>query len=146
MRRMGGRWRWVVLFGLLSGGCYQWVQVPPAELPKLDRREPAATATVATADGKTVDVDGDFAVRVTTRHDSFDFTSPISCTVTPERLQIAEVGAAPVLVSHGDIERAEVYRYRKTLSRTLMVGGAVVAVLLGYLAFHQMTDHSGGVK
>jgi hypothetical protein len=142
---MGGRWRTVVLFGLLSAGCYQWVQVPPAELPKLDRREPAA-ATVATADGKTVDVDGDFAVRVTTRRDSFDFTSPIKCTVTPERLEIAEVGAAPVLLSHADIERADVYRYRETLSRTLMVGGAVLAVFLGYLAVHAITPHSGGIK
>jgi hypothetical protein len=117
--------------GLLATGCYQWVRVPPPELAKLESG--AFPATIATADGKVVDIEGPFAVKVTTRHNSFDFGSPISCTVTRERLQIGEVGAAPINFSRGDIERTDVYRHRKTLSRTVLIAGITLAVLGAYL-------------
>jgi hypothetical protein len=135
------RWvAWWPLAGLLSSGCYGWVQVPPTELPKLDDsvpRPPVQPAVgpwpvVRDVTGEPVEVVGSFAVKVTTKGDSEDFMSPLHCSVAEGGLRLAEDGASSKTFPLSEIERTEVYRYNATASNIVLVVSiaATVAVLL----------------
>ena len=90
---------WWPLLGLMATGCYEWVRVPPSELPRLDEDGPRALVSpngapaspvVRDERGKNVEVPGDFAIKVTTGADSVDFMSPVHCSVKEGRLQLSQ--------------------------------------------------------
>jgi hypothetical protein len=144
---------WWPLLGVLATGCYEWVKVPPGELAKLDQRaprylaepmsQPELVAVVQGENGKLLDVEGDFAVKVTTSTQSMDFASPIRCAVTPERLQIAEGDAEPMSFPRADLKSTEVYHYQKTLSRTVWVVGIAAVVLTFALVGRHALENGG---
>jgi len=147
---------WCSLLGLLATGCYEWVKVPPGELAKLDQQaprylaepmaHPELVAVIQGENGKLLDVEGDFAVKVTTSTQSVDFASPLRCAVTPERLQIAEGDAEPMSFARADLKSTSVYHYEKTLSRTLWAVGIAVGVVTIFFLGHRALENDGPVR
>jgi hypothetical protein len=149
---MDGRGRraraWWFLLALAGSGCYEWVRVPPGELPRLDERAPNGMAVVRDERGKDVEVIDDFAVRVTTATDSADFMSPLRCSMTEGTLQVAEGDDKPQSFSLTAIKSTEVYRYDRPLSEIVVTLGIVAAVAVPVLLVGYGLKHSGsgGVK
>ena len=130
------RWSWPLALLLATTGCYEWVRVPPGELPRLDESAPRPTnlpeaapkgPVVRTESGESIEVEGEFAIKVTTEGDSVDFMSPLHCSLTGETLRLAEDGATPQSFRLQQIRSAEVYRRDRTLSVVVMALGVVAA-------------------
>jgi hypothetical protein len=139
---------WPFLLALLATGCYEWVRVPPSELPRLDESAPRPIVradgvvgpVIRAETGKTIEVAGEFAVRVTTEADSADFMGPLHCSLTEGSLHLAEDGAPPQSFRLDQIRSTEVYRRDETLSALVEALGVVAAgaavVVLGYAVAH----------
>jgi hypothetical protein len=139
---------WRLLVVLLATGCYEWVRVPPSELPRLDESAPRPIVradgvvgpVVRAETGKTIEVAGEFAIRVTTGADSTDFMGPLHCSLTDGTLHLAEEGAPPQSFRLDQIQGTEVYRRDESLSALVealgIVAAGAVAVLLGYGIAH----------
>jgi hypothetical protein len=143
------------LLALTTTGCYGWVQVPPPEVVKLDQGAPRSpgwpkdgtpVAVIERGDGPPVEVEGDFAVKVTTAARSADFASPIRCQVAPGHLQIGETDRELTSFALADVQSVEVYRYKKTLTRTVVALGIGLGVLTFFLAGRHALQNSGPVK
>jgi hypothetical protein len=135
---------WPFLLALVATGCYEWVRVPPTELPRLDESAPRPIVradgvigpVVRAETGETIEVAGEFAVRVTTGADSTDFMSPLHCSLTDGTLHLAEEGTPTQSFRLDRIRSTEVYRRDGTLSALVEALGIAAAgaavVLLGY--------------
>ncbi|HEY4392651.1 MAG TPA: hypothetical protein VGP64_01250 [Polyangia bacterium] len=138
---------WPLLLTLVATGCYEWVRVPPGELPRLDERPPSGTAVVRDERGKNLEVVDDFAVRVTTRTDSVDFMSPLHCAMKEGTLQLAQDDNEPQSFSLAEIKSTEVYRYDRPLTQIVVTLGIVAAVAVPVLLVGYGLEHShSGVK
>ena len=132
---------------LVASGCYEWVRVPPGELPRLDERAPNGTAVVRDERGKDLEVVDDFAVRVTTATDSADFISPLHCSMKDGALQLAQDDDKPRSFSLAEIKSTEVYRYDRPRSQIVVTLGIVAAVAVPILLVGYGLSHSrSGVK
>lgn len=144
---------WCPLLALTAAGCYGWVEVPPPEVVKLDQGAPRSppgwpkggtpVAVIERGDGQAVEVEGDFAVKVTTAARSADFASPIRCQLASAHLQIGETGRELTSFALGDIKSVEVYRYEKTRSRLLVGLGIGLGVLTLFLVGHHALQNAG---
>ncbi len=147
---------WCPLVALTTAGCYGWVQVPPPEVVKLDQDAPrpalgwpeggAPVAVIQRLDGRAFEVEGDFAVKVTTGAQSADFASPIRCDVASAHLQIGENDRALTSFALADIKSVEVYRYEKTLTRTVVGLGIGLGVLTFFLVVRHGLENGEPVK
>lgn len=144
---MDGRGRharaWGFLLALVATGCYEWVRVPPSELPRLDQRAPNGTAVVRDERGGDVEVSDDFAVNVTTATDSVDFMSPLHCSIKDGTLQLAQNDDKPQSFSLAAIKSAEVYRHDRPLSEIVITLGIVAAVAVPVLFVGYALRNSG---
>lgn len=133
---------------LVATGCYEWVRVPPSELPRLNERAPNGTAVVRDERGKNVEVLDDFAVRVTTASGSADFMSPLHCSMNEGMLQLSQNDDKPESFSLAQIESTEVYRYDRPLSQIVVTLGIVAAITVSVLLVGYGLSHSSssGVK
>jgi hypothetical protein len=132
---------------LAATGCYEWVRVPPSELPRLDQRAPNGTAVVRDERGKDIEVSDEFAVNVTTATDSVDFMSPLHCSITDGTLQLAQNDDQPQSFSLAAIKSTEVYRHDRPLSEIVMTLGIVAAIAVPVLFVGYGLRNSGqGVK
>jgi len=138
---------WPFLLALLATGCYEWVRVPPSELPRLEQRGPNGTAVVRDERGKDVAVSDDFAVNVTTATDSVDFVSPLHCSIKDGTLRLAENDDTPQSFSLAAIKSTEVYRHDRPLSEIVITLGIVAAIAVPTLLVGYGLRNSGsGVK
>lgn len=137
---------WSLLLALLASGCYEWVRVPPSELPRLDQRPPNGTAFVRTERGKDIEVVGDFAINVTTATDSVDFMSPLRCSIKDDALQLAQNQDEPRSFSLTGIKSTEVYHYDRPLTEIVVVLGLVATVTAVGLAGYAIVHRSSSVK
>jgi hypothetical protein len=138
---------WRLLLALLATGCYEWVRVPPSELPRLDQRAPNGTAVVRDDRGKDLEVSDEFAVNVTTATDSVDFMSPLHCSIKDGTLQLAQNDDKPQSFSLATIKSTEVYRHDRPLSEIVTTLGIVAAIAVPVLFVgYGLRNSDRGVK
>lgn len=140
-----------IVAALMNLGCYDWVAIHPADLPRLnesretplgsslgiDRRGRLVAMDLSTAtqtnvrrpDGRTVEIEGDLDARVrTSSGEQREFDAPVVAEVVDGRLGIMSANAAPIVLDMEDIAVLEVSQ-RNGLKTGLMVLLGAVAVI-----------------
>ena len=125
----------LLVFGQ-SVGCYEWIEVRPADLPKLNEAEASeesqrarGPARLERPDGSLLEVGRNADVRVTTEEESYEFTSPVVARIADENLWIKAGNTGKTILPLSDVTSAEVAKLNGGLTAGAIVGGVLGTTL-----------------
>ena len=116
-----------LVFAMHSTGCYEWIDIRPSELPKLQpppessAEAHARNATLERPDGSLLEIGRNADVRVTARGFEREFESPVHAEQVGDDLSIRAGNSGKMTVPIRDLRRVEVAK--------LDVSSTVVAIV-----------------
>lgn len=131
----------LVAFSAQSLGCYQWVEVRPTELVKLNGsqdesgvwRPSGSIARLQRTDGSLFEVGRNADVRLETSQGTYDFTAPVVARVVEDDLWIRAGNSGRTTLPLSDVKRTEVARFDGDATGLAVVGGVLGLTLLSLL-------------
>lgn len=132
----------LVAYFAQSAGCYQWVEVRPTELPKLNasegekatpERPPSRSARLERTDGSLLEIGRNADVRLETAQGTYDFASPVVARVVKNDLWIKAGNTGRTTVPLDDVRSAEVAKFDGDATALAIVGGVIGTALVGTL-------------
>lgn len=146
------RWNVCLLVcALFSNACYNWVEVKPTELPKLNDMTVVSNAwtgevtesrVVERSDGVLTPIKAKFDLRVqTTNGENLKFADPVRTTASENELSFQGGNRAPASVPLTEIRSTRVSQYSVAKSVLLTLAISIpLAVLAGVVAVAAASD------
>jgi hypothetical protein len=138
----------LVAFCARSAGCYQWVEVRPTELTKLNASPdesgvwlpPGPNARLERTDGSLLEVGRNADVRVETSQGVYDFTAPVVARVVKDDLWIRAGNTGRTTLELSDVKSAEVAKFDGDATGLAIAGGILGLTLLSFLVVVGQTE------
>jgi hypothetical protein len=138
----------IATLSLAQVGCYDWVAVRPAELPKLNAVSSQTVSagnaqvtitdvrTVRGPDGRLVEIKGEHDVEVTADGSTVSFEHPVEAKVADDTLTVAGKNREDTNFALRKVEKVEVrqYSYGKTVAVITIIAVACLGVSFGLSA------------
>jgi hypothetical protein len=139
------------VFSLTASGCYKWVDIKPAELPKLNGSYARVTGSVPTPsgvvttvestvahvekpDGTLVEIKGRYDAEVTTSNGlPMRFEHPVNSTLEGDQLAVQAANRPSTTFKLQDVRGVQVSQYDTTATTLAAVGASVVVGVLVYV-------------
>jgi hypothetical protein len=139
------------VFSLTASGCYKWVDIKPAELPKLNGSYARVTGSVPTPsgvvttvestvahverpDGTLVEIKGRYDAEVTTSSGApMRFEHPVNSTLEGDQLAVQASNRTTTAFKLQDVKSVQVSQYDATATTLAAVGASAVIGVLVYV-------------
>jgi hypothetical protein len=140
MKALGTRILLMTLFAQ-SAGCYQWIEVRPTELVKLNGSQDESgvwrpsdpNARLSRTDGSVFEVRRNADVRLETPRGTYDFTAPVVARVIEDDIRITAGNTGGTTLPLSAVKNAEVAKFDGDATGLAIVGGVLGLTLLSFL-------------